>query len=93
MFDRSLDSQVFFSDFEVVIVFDGREIKAIPDKHDEQFKNSRVSTLVLRVLTSDSQDIDTDSVITKAGSTYRVYKKDVMRDGLFTKLEAERKNG
>jgi hypothetical protein len=74
-------------------VFDGREIKAIPDKHDEQFKNSRVSTLVLRVLTSDSQDIDTDSVITKAGSTYRVYKKDVMRDGLFTKLEAERKNG
>lgn len=93
MFDRSLDSFVFFGDFGIDILVNGVVIKAIADNHDKNEKASRQRARVLRVLTSDAIAIDTDTIIEFEGSKFRVYKKDVMMDGLFTKLEAEKKNG
>lgn len=92
MFDRTIDDFVYFGDFGVQIEVNGRLVDAIIDSNDDEFKNSRQFRQVLRVRTRDSRDIDKDTFYLHEGLKYRVYKKDVLRDGLFTRLEAETKN-
>lgn len=91
MFDRTLDDFVFFGDFGVQIEVNGRLVDAILDSNDDDFKNSRQFRQVLRVRTRDSQDIDKGAFYLHEGKRYHVFKKDIMRDGLFTRLEAEPK--
>ena len=91
MFDRTIDDFVYFQDFGKLITVNGREIDALDDTNDTEFKNSRQYRKVLRVRTREANDIDKDTEFTLEGFVFRVYNKNILNDGLFTQLEAEKK--
>ena len=94
MFDRLLTLDTYFSDFSISASYSigGKDIfnfKVIRDTFNADYKHSRINAIVIRAKTSDVSGIEEQGIITLGTVNYRIFKKDKLLDGVFTKLYLE----
>lgn len=94
MFDRLLTLDTYFSDFGISAsyIMGGKDVfnfKVIRDTFNEDYKHSRINSIVIRAKTSDVANIEEKGIITIDTVNYKIFKKDKLLDGVFTKLYLE----